>query len=392
MSQRLVGGRTVAERQRRQPDPSVVRSRAGVAGRCDRGRESRPSRIGAGGGRNRCRTTAVSAPEVVSQMSRRQQAGRMPSAGRRRSSGAGRAVPRPATSASRSGLVARSCPRASVESTTPRNTGGAAGALGQACKIEAHAAPRLAGSQSGSIDPPRLGAGRTVVQSGRDHGQHRHRGPPPERLRPARCKATRSRGTARSARAYVPRRPGSGARTANRSGSASPNPGMPRAVSGLNDSRTNRSNVASSSPVSGVPSKSRTWLPTESSNPPALPVSPEPSLLCARAWVTRRFMASRTSGWSGWYAGPSGLPWRSTRTSPRRAASGESARGKPGQRARAVEVQLQPERKPLPRQDPADDFQAIGAGRVFVGLAIECPAQSIGRPVASGKTTADAPQ
>ena len=39
-------------------------------------------------------------------------------------------------------------------------------------EIEADAAPRLAGSQSGPIDPPRLGARRPVVQAGRDHGQH----------------------------------------------------------------------------------------------------------------------------------------------------------------------------------------------------------------------------
>ena len=44
------------------------------------------------------------------------------------------------------------------------------------------------------------------------------------------------------------------------------------------------------------------------------------------------------------------------------------------QRVWPVEVQLQPERKALPCQDAADDFQAIGPGRVFVGVAIKGPA------------------
>ena len=59
------------------------------------------------------------------------------------------------------------------------------------------------------IDPPRLDAGRAAVQAGRHHGQHRTGRRPPEPLRPARRTATRSRATARSARASGPRRPGS---------------------------------------------------------------------------------------------------------------------------------------------------------------------------------------
>ena len=53
-------------------------------------------------------------------------------------------------------------------------------------------------------------------------------------------------------------------------------------------------------------------------------------------------------------------------------------RGQAGQRARAREVELEPERKPLPRQDATDHLEPIGTGRVFVGLAIKRPAQ---RPV-----------
>ena len=111
---------------------------------------------------------------------------------------------------------------------------GTPGAPRQACKSRPtlrHA--WLGASPARSTRRASVPAG-TSVKSGRDHGQHTG-GRRLARLRPARYRATRSRGTARSARASVPPRPDT-RRTANRSGSTSPNPGMPRAVSGLKDS------------------------------------------------------------------------------------------------------------------------------------------------------------
>ncbi len=54
----------------------------------------------------------------------------------------------------------------------PAEHGGADRAVGPRGQVQAHAPPRLAGSQAGEIDSPRLGAGRSAVQAGRHHRQH----------------------------------------------------------------------------------------------------------------------------------------------------------------------------------------------------------------------------
>ena len=196
-------------------------------------------------------------------------------------------------------------------------------------EVETHAAPRLAGSQSGPIDPPRLGAGRTVVQTGRDHGQHGTGG--------RRLSGFGQFGVERRDRAGPPGEPGH----PSHAGQVARAHGEPirvclarswNAARGLRAERLAHESIERGVIESGVGC-------SQQSRP-----GPQPdqqararrlarlggALLCASAWVTRRFMASRTSGWSGWYSGPSGLPWRSTRTSPRRTASGESGRGSPG--------------------------------------------------------------
>ena len=73
---------------------------------------------------------------------------------------------RPATSASRSGLVARSCPSASVGEHDPAENRWSGRSAWPRRKIEPDASPRLAGSQPGPINPPRLDAGGTSSNPG----------------------------------------------------------------------------------------------------------------------------------------------------------------------------------------------------------------------------------
>ena len=156
---------------------------------------------------------------------------------------------------------------------------------------------------------------------------------------------------------------------------------MPRAVSGLNVSRTNRSKVASSSPVSGVPSRVGPG-PSRINSPAALPppVWPDPARLRGELPCHAALHGLADLGMERVVRRPIGLslaidPHQSALELPR-----ANQRRQPRQRVRPARSRAPARAKSPAAPGPGDGFEAIGPGRVFVGLARRAPARrSVGQ-------------
>ena len=108
-------------------------------------------------------------------------------------------------------------------------------------QVQSDTPPGLAGSQSGQVDPPGLVPAGPPSRPGVTMASTVAAAPPPAPPRRVPRTAPPWPASARSTRASGRHRRDSRKRTANRSGSSVPDPGMPRAVSAAKVSRTNRS-------------------------------------------------------------------------------------------------------------------------------------------------------